>query len=101
MPKPLFRSPRNLITQWPEVFEDLYINAIPINYIDIVRLEFANGRIWEININEQTKSWTNDYISSKLLETFEEYSEEISYLDFKVDIKKLKKDIEDSTKKLL
>jgi len=37
-------------------------------------------------------------IADKLLETFQEYHDEISKIDFKIDINKLKGDIKKSTK---
>ena len=53
MPKPLFKPPRHLVEEWPEVFEDMYMNTMPVCYIDMIRMEFNDGRIWEINIQEQ------------------------------------------------
>ncbi len=98
MPNPLFKPPRHLVKEWPEVFEDLYMNTMPVAYLEIVHLEFANGRVWQIDIKEQMKSLDADEIAAKLLETLQEYKDEIKKLDFKVDIERLKKDIGDSTK---
>jgi hypothetical protein len=98
MPNPLFKPPRHLVKEWPEVFEDLYMNTMPVAYLEIVHLEFANGRVWQIDIKEQMKELNADEIASRLLETLHEYKDEIKKLDFKVDIDRLKKDIGDSTK---
>jgi len=98
MPNPLFKPPRHLVKEWPEVFEDLYMNTMPVAYLEIVHLEFANGRVWQIDIKEQMKALDADEIAAKLLETLQEYKDEIKKLDFKVDIERLKKDIGDSTK---
>jgi hypothetical protein len=100
MPNPLFKPPRHLVKEWPEVFEDLYMNTMPVAYLEIVHLEFANGRVWQIDIKEQMKSLDADEIAAKLLETLQEYKDEIKKLDFKVDIERLKKDIGDSTKSI-
>jgi hypothetical protein len=101
MPNPLFRPPRHLVKEWPEVFEDLYMNTMPVAYLDTVRLEFADGRVWQINIRDQLKEAEADSIADKLLETLSEYKDEIKKIDFKVDIERLKKDIGDSTKSIL
>jgi hypothetical protein len=101
MPNPLFRPPRHLVKEWPEVFEDLYMNTMPVAYLDTVHLEFADGRVWQINIKDQLKEVDADSIADKLLETLTEYKDEIKKLDFKVDIERLKKDIGDSTKAIL
>lgn len=98
MPNPLFKPPRHLVKEWPEVFEDLYMNTMPVAYLEMVHLEFANGRVWQIDIKEQMKELDADEIASRLLETLHEYKDEIKKLDFKVDIDRLKKDIGDSTK---
>lgn len=97
MPNPLFKPPKHLIKEWPEVFEDLYMNTMPVAYLDLIHLEFANGRVWEINVKEQLTHEDPDNIADKLLETIQEYKGEIIKIDFKVDIERLKKDIRDST----
>ena len=98
MPKHLFRPPIHLIKEWPEVFEDM--NTMPVAYLKSVRLEFNNGRIWEIDIQEQLDNATNDIVAEKLLDTFQEYREDITKVDFSIDIQRLKQDITDKTKKL-
>ena len=98
MPNPLFKPPRHLVKEWPEVFEDLYMNTMPVAYLEMVHLEFVNGRVWQIDIKEQMKALNSDEIAAKLLETLQEYKDEIKKLYFKVDIERLKKDIGDSTK---
>jgi hypothetical protein len=98
MPSRLFKPPRHLVKEWPEVFEDLYMNTVPIAYLDVVHLEFANGRVWEINIKEQTISLDQDTIATRLVETLREYKDEIVKIEFKVDIVRLKTDINKSTK---
>ena len=101
MPNPLFRPPRHLVKEWPEVFEDLYMNTMPVAYLETVHLEFADGRVWQIDIKDQLKESEADSIADKLLETLTEYKDEIKKIDFKVDIERLKKDIGDSTKSIL
>ena len=98
MPNPLFRPPRHLVKEWPEVFEDLYMNTMPVAYLDRVHLEFSDGRIWEIDIKVELTKNNPESIADILLHTLQEYKEEIKKIDFKVDIEKLKKDIGDSTK---
>lgn len=98
MPNPLFRPPRHLIKEWPEVFEDLYMNTMPVAYLENIHLEFANGRVWQIDIKEQLKDTDPQDVANRLLDTLQEYKDEIKKIDFKVDIDRLKKDIVDSTK---
>jgi hypothetical protein len=101
VPKPLFRPPRHLVKEWPEVFEDLYMNTMPVAYIDFMHLEFTNGRVWQINIAEQLKDSNPDEIAEHMLNTMQEYKDQIKKMDFKINIERLKADISDSTKNLL
>ncbi len=100
MSNPLFRPPRHLIKEWPEVFEDLYMNTMPVAYLEVVHLEFADGRVWEIDVKKELASQSPDNIAGVLINTLQEYKEEIKKIDFKVDIEKLKKDIRDSSKNI-
>jgi hypothetical protein len=100
MPKPLFKPPRHLVEEWPEVFEDMYMNTMPVCYIDMIRMEFNDGRVWEINIQEQLYDLPNELVASRLVDTFQEFKEDIKKIDFKIDIDRLKKDILDSIKKI-
>lgn len=101
MPNPLFRPPRHLVKEWPEVFEDLYMNTMPVAYLDTIHLEFADGRVWQIDIKDQLKEESTDAIADRLIETLTEYKDEIKKIDFKVDVDRLKKDIKDSSKNIL
>jgi hypothetical protein len=101
VPNPYFKPPRHLVKEWPEVFEDLYMNTMPIAYLEYVHLEFANGRVWQIDIKSQLQEQEADVVATKLLDTMSEYRADIVKLDFKVDIEKLKKDIGDSTDSIL
>lgn len=101
MPNPLFKPPRHLVKEWPEVFEDLYMNTMPVAYLDAVRLDFTDGRVWEIDVKDELRKQTADGIADILRNTLQEYKDEIKKIDFKVDIEKLKKDIGDSTKTIL
>ena len=89
-----------MIKEWPEVFEDMYMNTMPVAYLKNVRLEFNNGRIWEIDIQEQLGNATDEIVAEKLLDTFQEYKEEIIKVDFAIDIQKLKEDVIKQTKKI-
>ena len=101
MSKPLFKPPRHLVKEWPEVFEDLYMNTMPVAYLISLRLEFNDGRIWEIDIQEQLKQSDSDSVAEKLLDIFQEYRNDIKKIDFQMDIERLKADIQSSAKDLL
>lgn len=75
---------------------------MPVAYLISLRLSFKDGRIWEINIQEQfNESTSAEEVADKLLDIFNQYKKEISKIDFSMDIERLKKDIRDSSKHLL
>jgi hypothetical protein len=88
------------VKEWPEVFEDLYMNTMPVAYLDSVRLEFTDGRVWEIDVKNELTKQTADGIADVLINTLQEYKDEIKKIDFKVDVDRLKKDIKDSSKSI-
>ena len=100
MPNPFFKPPRHLVKEWPEVFEDLYMNTMPVAYLDSVRLDFIDGRVWEINVKQELGTQTAEGIADVLISTLQEYKDEIKKIDFKVDVERLKKDIKDSSKNI-
>lgn len=100
MSKGLFRPPRHLVKEWPEVFEDLYMNTMPVAYLDLVIIEFNDGKIWQIDITDQLKEADADAICSKLLHIMQEYKDSITKMDFKINVEKLKKDIKEEISKI-
>ena len=100
MSKALFRPPRHLVKEWPEVFEDMYMNTMPVAYLDLITIEFNDGKIWEIDIANQLKDSDADAVCTKLLDIMQEYKNSIVKMDFKIDVDKLKKDIKDEISKI-
>ena len=91
MPKRLFRPPEHLIKQWPEVFEDMYMNTMPLFYLNSVQIKFKDGRVWEIDVKTQLVEQDPDLVADKILDIFDEYGNEIENIDFNVDTEKLKR----------
>ena len=89
-----------MVKEWPEVFEDLYMNTMPVNYVKSLRLEFKNGRVWEIDIQDQLSQISSEALSSKMLATIQEYRNDIHKIDFSINIEKLKTDVIASTQKI-
>jgi hypothetical protein len=88
------------VKEWPEVFEDLYMNTMPVAYLDSVRLDSQMARVWEIDVKNELTKQTADGIADVLINTLQEYKDEIKKIDFKVDVERLKKDIRDSSKNI-
>ena len=100
MPKS-FKIPKNLVNEWPEIFEDMYISTMPVEYLHSIKLEFHDGRVWEIAVDEQLTSLKSQAIADRLIETLYEYAEDVKKIDFKVNVEKLKTDIKKEIRKIL
>jgi hypothetical protein len=89
-----FKISGQSIKEWPEVFKDLYMDTTPLEYLESMTLEFSNGRIWKIDVIDQLENIDRNEISNRILNTFEEYHTEITKIDFRIDISKLRKNTE-------
>lgn len=97
--KKKFKPVDDVVNQWPEIFEDLYMNSMPVDYLHCVILEFNDGRIWEIEVSNHLEDCDHDSVAQKLTETIKEFQEEIKKIDFRIDIDRLKRDVISSTNK--
>lgn len=83
------------------MFKDLYMDTMPVAYVEKMIIEFTDGRIWEINVKQQLENEDPDNVAKKLLNSLTEYKDTIKNLDFKIDVGLLKADIAKKTKKIL
>jgi len=93
------KLPSDVIAHWPEIFNDIELNVIPIKYLHTVRVEFIDGKIWDIDIARSKSLQKNgeEDIQISLLNLFESKKKEIKKIDFKIDTIKIKKDIQKRT----
>ena len=90
---------QNVISHWPEVFKDIEIHQVPMEYLHSVTVHFDNGKIWVIEITEKIKK--NPGSDYGLEALFEEYNDSIINIDFRIDVQKVRKDIEKRTKQFM
>lgn len=100
---PKNKLPPEVIEHWPEVFGDIEIKAVPIEYIHSVHVYFHDGKIWQIDIDKQQTASEDgvDQIESSLETFLEQYDEDISHVDFRLNTSKVVKDIKDRTKSFM
>jgi hypothetical protein len=92
VPKILFKPPSYLVKEWPEVFEDLYMSTMPVEYLHSIRLEFKNGRIWEINVTDQINKIHSQQLADNLVQSLLDCATDVKKIEFNVDVNKLKND---------
>lgn len=85
--------PREVIEHWPEIFEGIKLNVVPIRYLNAIIVTFRDGKIWEIKMDEQEKTLDWDRLEKNIMEMVKTYEENIEDVDFRLDTSKLKKDV--------
>lgn len=94
------KLPPEVVRHWPEVFKDVEIQTIPVQYLVSIRVEFEDGKVWEIEIDKNKLS-DEETIEDSLSTFFEEYSESIINIDFRLDTQKVIKDVKERTRRFL
>jgi hypothetical protein len=93
--------PKDVIADWPEVFEDVKLNVVPLGYLHTVLVNFKDGKTWEIRITQKTKRDGWGAFERNLAELVKNYEATIDNIDFKLDTARVKKDIKNSTQRFL
>lgn len=94
------KLPQEVIDSWPEVFGDIDVKSVPLEYLNAIHVAFKNSDTWVIDFTKK-KDVTPDVINRELAALFEEYEDEIVNVDFKLDTQKVKKDIKRRTSHFL
>jgi hypothetical protein len=94
------KLPPDVIDHWPEVFDEIEIDVIPVEYLDSVRVQFEDGTVWDVDVK---KSREKDEVDIELAieELFDEYADVITNIDFRLDTAKVKKDIKNRTARFM
>jgi hypothetical protein len=96
--KPL---PKEVVAHWPEVFEEVSLNVLPLLYLHSVVINFKDNKSWEIKLTTKIKKDGWDSFQQSLSELLTSYEDQIDDVDFKLDAIKVKKDVEKLTNKFL
>lgn len=89
--------PPDVIDHWPEVFEHIDIDVVPLEYLHTIRVEFEDGKVWDIDIAKSAEKSSTVDLENTLDELFEQYQDVIVNVDFRLDTNRLKRDIKKRT----
>lgn len=92
---------KDVIDHWPEVFGEVKLKVLPLKYLSAVLINFKDGKTWEIQVTAKTKKEGWDAFENSLTEMFKAYENRILDIDFKLDTKKIKTDVERKTQNFL
>lgn len=93
--------PKEVIDYWPEVFGEVKLNVLPLRYLDMVLINFKDGKIWEIKITAKAKREGWESLEKTISDLVKSYESKIDNVNFKLDTIRVKKDIEKSTSHFL
>lgn len=93
--------PKEVIDCWPEVFGEVKLHVLPLRYLHAVIITFKDGKVWEVKITkeDQLKGW--EPFERSISELFKTYENRIDSVDFRLDTKSIRNDIEKVTKRFL
>lgn len=91
---------KDVIEHWPEIFNDIEIHAVPIEYLNSINVTFDDGNVWTIELDKRN-GLSLDEVEDSLEELFTEYEDSIAKIDFSLDTVKVKRDIQARTKLFL
>lgn len=92
---------KNIIDQWPEIFADVDLSAVPLPYLHSVMITFKDGKNWHIVLNSVDKNSEDGNLPRNIYEFFQLHEDSIEHIDFRIDVEKIKKDVIKSTNKFL
>jgi hypothetical protein len=94
--KPKNALPDEVIKIWPDIFKDIEVQAIPLEYLHSITVEFHTGKTWLIEIGDNADHEVD--IEQEIENLFMAYDSEISSVNFKLDTERVKQDISKRTK---
>ena len=74
------------------------MQVIPVKYLHSVRVFFADGKVWDIDVDKTRQKNKSTNIEQALEELFSSYEDKIENVDFRLDTAKIKADIQGRTR---
>lgn len=97
MPKGSSKLPQDVVQHWPEVLKDIDVKVVPLEYLAAIRVSFKDGKIWEVDLRPRSRKKTTESLEDIIEGFFDEYGDNIDNVDFRLDTKKVKRDIQKRT----
>ena len=70
------KLPAAVIDTWPEIFNDLSVDVVPIEYLHSVNVKFSDGKIWEIDVKKSLQK-SNVNLETAMSRTYSHEYEEV------------------------
>jgi hypothetical protein len=91
------KLPEDVIRHWPEVFKNIEVKTIPLEYLQHIEVVFKNRKKWIIECNPVL---SQKKFEKEIRDLFDQYGPDIRGVDFAIDTRRLKQDIQKGTQKV-
>ena len=91
------KLPEDVIRHWPEVFKNIEVKSIPLEYLQHIDVTFKNRKKWIIECVPNT---SQAKFEKDIRELFDQYGPQINKVDFAIDSQRLKSDIQKGTQRV-
>lgn len=98
------KLPPEVVEHWPEIFKDIEIKAVPLNYLEGILVHFKDGKRWEIDLeNSRNPNGEKpiEELEEDLRDFFTEYDSAIDSVVFRLDTHRVINDIKERTKRFM
>jgi hypothetical protein len=93
------KLPIETSTDWDEILEQVEIKSVPLAYVKSIIVTFVDGNTWELDVLKEDLEADD---TEELLDSIvEEYDDDIDTIEFRLNMEKVKEDIQESTDKFL
>lgn len=93
------KLPIETSTDWDEILEQVEIKSVPLAYVKAIIVTFVDGNTWELDvIKEELEAEDTEELLDSIVD---EYDDEIDTIEFRLNMEKVKEDIQESTEKFL
>ena len=90
------------VTDWQDIFDDIEIKSIPLQYIKSIHVQFVDGKVWAIDVGQNQVNDSNvSELEATLDAFFDEYDDVIEAIDFSLNVQKVQKDIQKRTRRFM
>ena len=91
-----------VIKKWPDIFSDITIYHIPLEYVKSMTISFSDGKKMYIDVEKSDiKNNDREYLKKSLKNFLNNYREEIEDVDFNLNVKSIKENVENFTNRLI
>jgi hypothetical protein len=90
---------KDVIKSWPEVFGDINFDVVPVEYLEAIEIRFKDKKVWLIKVKNNERDW--QILTDNIYEIFMTYQKTIDTIDFKLNTRRLKKDVIQETTSFL